>query len=99
MVPAPQSRATRSASWFSQADVLFGVWQHKAMLDELAGFEIEFAQGFGVFTAGGERDQAEDVAGVEAVQTVGHPLLLVLFGERVVVEDGLPVWVWGSDSR
>ena len=77
----------------SQTDVLFGVRRHKAVVDELAGLEVEFAQGFGVFAAGRERYQAADVAGVEAVQAVGDPLLLVLFGERVVVEDGLPVRV------
>ena len=49
-------------------DVLLGVRKDEAVLDELAGLEVELAESVGVFAAGGESDEAEAVAGVEAVE-------------------------------
>ena len=72
-------------------DGLFGAGENEAVVDELAGFEIELAEGVGVFAAGGEGDEAEAVAGVEAVEALLDPLLVVLRGECVVVDDGVPV--------
>ncbi len=77
-------------------DVLFGVREDEAVLDELAGAEVELAEGVGVFAAGGEGDEAEAVSGVEAVEAFLDPLLVVLFGEGVVVDDGVPVGVFGE---
>ena len=54
-------------------DVLLGVREDEAAFDELAGLEVELAKGVGVFTAGGEGDEAEAVAGVEAVEAVVRP--------------------------
>ena len=59
-------------------DVLLGVREDEAVFDEVAGLEIELAQGVGVFAAGGEGDEAEAVAGIEAVEAVLDPLLVVL---------------------
>ena len=77
-------------------DVLLGVGEDEAVLDELAGLQIELAEGVGVFAAGGEGDEAEPVAGVEAVEALLDPLLVVLLGEGVVVDDGVPVGLVGE---
>ena len=77
-------------------DVLFRVWEDEAVRDEVAGAEVEFAEGVGVFAAGGEGDEAETVARVEAVEAFLDPLLVVLSGEGVVVDDGVPVGILGE---
>ena len=77
-------------------DVLFGAREGEAVGDEVSGFEIELALGVGVFAAGGEGDEAEAVAGIEAAEAVLDPALVVGFGEGVVVDDGVPGRVWGS---
>ena len=77
-------------------DALLAVREGEAAGDELAGFEIELALGVGVFAAGGERDHAEAVAGIEAVEALGDPLDVVLLAECVVVDDGLPGGVGGE---
>ena len=71
--------------------VLLGLGQGEAVLDELASLKVELAEGLGVFAAGGELDEAEAVAGVDAVEALLNPFFVVLFGEGVVVDDGLPV--------
>ena len=96
MVPGPQSRATRRVSLSSQATSLFGVGEDEAVFDEFAGLEIELAEGVGVFAAGGEGDEAEAVAGVEAVEALLRPTSRCLCGEGVVVEDGVPVGLVGE---
>ena len=70
--------------------------EDEAAFDELAGAEVELAESVGVFTAGGENDEAEAVTGVDAVEAVRDPLLVVLDCERVVVDDGVPVGLVGD---
>ena len=54
-------------------DVLFGAREGEAVGDEVSGFEVELAQGVGVFAAGGEGDEAEAVAGIEAAEAMLDP--------------------------
>ncbi len=68
----------------------------KPLGTKVSGLEIELALGVGVFAAGGEGDEAEAVAGVEAAEAVLDPALLVGFGESVVVDDGVPVGIGGE---
>ena len=91
MVPAPQSRATRRVSLSTQATSCLERGRVKPLGTKVAGLEVELAQGVGVFAAGGEADEAEAVAGVEAGEAVLDPALVVGLGEGVVVDDGVPV--------
>ena len=91
MVPGPQLRATRRVSLSTQVASCLELGEDEAVLDELAGFQVELAERVGVFAAGGEGDEAEAIAGVEAVEALLDPLLVVLCGEGVVVDDGVPV--------
>ena len=61
MVPGPQSRATRRVSLSTQVTSCLDFGRTKPSFDELAGLEVELAEGVGVFAAGGEGDEAEAV--------------------------------------
>ena len=58
MVPGPQSLATSERIFVDPRYVLFRLGQDEATLDELARLQIELAQSLGVFTPGGEPNQA-----------------------------------------
>jgi hypothetical protein len=76
--------------------VLFGVREDKAAFNEFAGPEVEFSQCFGVFAARRKAYEAEAITWIEAVETLVDPLLVVLFGKGVVVNNGVPVGVVGE---
>ena len=76
--------------------VLLGFREDEAVLDEVAGAEVELAECLGVFAAGGELDEAEAIAWVEAVEALLDPFFVVLPGEGVVVDDGVPVGLGGE---
>ena len=97
MVPGPQSRATSRVSLSFQLTFCLLCGRMKPSGTNLPVLRSNSRDGVGVFAAGGEVDHAVLVAGVEAVDALGRPsCCVVLFAERVEVDDGLPVWVGGE---
>ncbi len=87
--------ADQQCVFVDPGDAVFACGQNEAAIDELAGFEIDFAHGDGIFAAVGEVQQAELLAGLEALNALADPALAVCFGECVVVDDGVPFWISG----
>lgn len=71
--------------------ILLGLGQHKTAGYELGCSEIELAQRLRVFASRGKPDHAEAVARIQAAKALCDPFDVVGFGERVVVEHGLPM--------
>src|SRR5215831_21309495 len=71
--------------------LLFGPGQHEATRNELPCLQVELAHGDRILTSGPEPNEAELVFRVEAGSSLLDPFLVILFPQRVVVQQRLPV--------
>ena len=80
-------------------DVLLAGRQLKTAGDKGARLQVELAHGDRVFASGRQLHHAQLLRRLQASQLVRHPALLVLFGQRIVVEDRLPPGLRGQVAR
>ena len=91
MVPAPQSRATSSVSLSIHATVCLDRGSTNPPATNLPVFRLNSRSVCGILATGGERNQAQLVTRIEAVESLLDPFLIVLFGQRVVVQHRSPM--------
>jgi hypothetical protein len=84
-------RAVEHAVAIAPGDAALGLRDVEAIGDELAGLEVELAAHRRVGAAHGQPDHAAVVVGVAAAGAGPDPVLVLLGGQRVDVEEDVPV--------
>ena len=87
--PAERARQQQRVGIEPDRDAL-GFRQREAVRDEGAGLEVELAHHRGVAATAGELDERPGVAARQARGAAPHPVLALVAGQRVEVEEHLP---------